>query len=793
MDIFYEYLIEANKALDNYTELSEYQSLFEATKSEEIAEIEVNNKKAVEKSESLFKKAINVIRGILDKIRDAITNFFDYLKLSTNEKSAYNKFKNAIKNDPELGNKKVTVKVYQDITKTYDAAIKRAEDAYEAYKKDEAANRPDLMKEIQGDVKKGVKVVTKTVTLNALLHIINDDINAAKLMTTAIKSDNRVLDYLEDQFGEKGAKKIKRVAKSRSSLIGMRRFIATLRRDESKCLIESVQGSLTDAIGLVRSAAKVAPDETKEIIGAGIDVAKIGAGSSIKRKMSEANPITRMKNKRYEKKVNSTIDSIGAMGNSIKKSGDILKSGFSNLGNFTSKESGDDMYSMYNNDDINYVSEVTLLDIMALGAVLAGGILLVKNAKIPDTENKRIRKLFKIYERMHPDCIPFKKFKRTTSTFDNLPSEIMQLEVHSKNMTKYISNPNYYLKYFLYDYKGHSVMYCVEILAKNGSDMIRSNISNFKGCSKHKKYYEAYMCFDRNVYTDTLELFIKDMEKVYNSNKKMIKESGNDDINYIIDTIDKSGSNEDIFKEFEEEAMNFLGDEYYNEGANYNVATKFKDVKHECRRKFYLAKKCIRQKKYKESVKYLADAKESITELKVCLNETVNNPDSTITEVAIGILFSAIHDFSDDLDFCAVLALESLVNVSKMKYIQNIQRLAFVFVKLVNEIRMFKNSVDQSENITIANFNPYLNRVRAELNKLENLFNKTIDAVAKLDAGISEKRYVELMTPAEKEKYDESREKLLNEIQTIKTESVYDDDFMLEETDFDDQFLESLF
>lgn len=598
MDIFYEYLIEANKALDNYTELSEYQSLFEATKSEEIAEIEVNNKKAVEKSESLFKKAINVIRGILDKIRDAITNFFDYLKLSTNEKSAYNKFKNAIKNDPELGNKKVTVKVYQDITKTYDAAIKRAEDAYEAYKKDEAANRPDLMKEIQGDVKKGVKVVTKTVTLNALLHIINDDINAAKLMTTAIKSDNRVLDYLEDQFGEKGAKKIKRVAKSRSSLIGMRRFIATLRRDESKCLIESVQGSLTDAIGLVRSAAKVAPDETKEIIGAGIDVAKIGAGSSIKRKMSEANPITRMKNKRYKKKVNNTIDSIDAMGNSIKKSGDILKSGFSNLGNFTSKESGDDMYSMYNN--------------------------------------------------------------------------------------------------------------------------------------------------------------------------------------------------EDIFKEFEEEAMNFLGDEYYNEGANYNVATKFKDAKHECRRKFYLAKKCIRQKKYKESVKYLAEAKESITELKVCLNETVNNPDSTITEVAIGILFSAMHDFSDDLDFCAVLALESLVNVSKMKYIQNISKLAFVFVKLVNEIRMFKNSVDQSENITIANFNPYLNRVRADLNKLDYLFNKTIDAVAKLDAGIAENKYVELMSPAEKEKFNEVREKLLNEIQSLKTESVYDD-FMLEETDFDDQFLESLF
>ena len=348
MDIFYEYLIEANKALDDYTELSEYQSLFEATKSEEIAEIEVNNKKAVEKSESLFKKAINVIRGILDKIRDAITNFFDYLKLSTNEKSAYNKFKNAIKNDPELGNKKVTVKVYQDITKTYDAAIKRAEDAYEAYKKDEAANRPDLMKEIQGDVKKGVKVVTKTVTLNALLHIINDDINAAKLMTTAIKSDSRVLDYLEDQFGEKGAKKIKRVAKSRSSLIGIRRFIATLRRDESKCLIESVQGSLTDAIGLVNSATKIAPDESREIMSIAGDVVK----SSLKQNAKEKNPITIIKNKRYEKKVKNTIDNMSSMGNSIKKSGDILKSGFSNLGNFTSKESSDDMYSMYNNDDI---------------------------------------------------------------------------------------------------------------------------------------------------------------------------------------------------------------------------------------------------------------------------------------------------------------------------------------------------------------------------------------------------------------------------------------------------------
>lgn len=328
MNGFYYYLIEANKCLDDYVELSEYQSIFEASTSDEIAEIDANNEKITKKSESLFRKALNVIKELLKKIKDSISNFFDYLGLTSNEKSLYNKFKKAIKENPEFGRKTVTVKVYQNIEKSYGNAIKRAEQEYDRYKKEESENRPDLMKIIMDDAKSGVKTVTKTVTLNALLHMIKDNVNQANLIKSAIKSDERVMDYLEKQFGKEGAKKIKKTANSRTSLLGWRHMIAKLRHDESKCLIDSVTASLTDVKGLVLSGAAVAPDMAKDIVGVGVTSAKLGLKSPVGRKIDTYNPISRIKNYYGNKKINKTLGDIDATGRSIAQSAHKIGSVF---------------------------------------------------------------------------------------------------------------------------------------------------------------------------------------------------------------------------------------------------------------------------------------------------------------------------------------------------------------------------------------------------------------------------------------------------------------------------------
>ena len=143
MDLCMSYLREANQCIDQINELPLFESVFmEAEKLDKVTE---ENSMASEKSVSLLRRALNVVKGIYNTIKQIIKDFLDYIRLSSSEKDQFKQFEEECKNNPEFANKKITVKNWKAIEAAYNQAIGIAESEIKdmTRRKDEA--RPNVL------------------------------------------------------------------------------------------------------------------------------------------------------------------------------------------------------------------------------------------------------------------------------------------------------------------------------------------------------------------------------------------------------------------------------------------------------------------------------------------------------------------------------------------------------------------------------------------------------------------------------------------------------------------------
>ena len=234
------------------------------------------------------------------------------------------------------------------------------------------------------------------------------------------------------------------------------------------------------------------------------------------------------------------------------------------------------------------MSKGEIFTISAIGAYV--GTKVVVGAIIPAVIKSNIRKLLKLYEKMHPDCIPFGNLTKETYNYDEA-SEIKYALANYKELPNdslgriaeqnaYANDTKYNTKFIVFkDDHDKVVMYIQKnklYLNKGKYELFINNNSY----NKHRDYYMAAMALSEGIGHEALNRFTDDMEKVYNANKKfiketnMLKESYNDDINDIIDTYESADDiidridSEETYNEFEEEAMDFLGEDYYEESYN---------------------------------------------------------------------------------------------------------------------------------------------------------------------------------------------------------------------------------
>lgn len=85
------------------------------------------NDAAAAKASSGLKKVIDSVLAMIKRLKDAIVDFFERRKLDEEERKAMNALEEAMRKDPSLKNKKITVADFRKVQGEYEAITKEIE------------------------------------------------------------------------------------------------------------------------------------------------------------------------------------------------------------------------------------------------------------------------------------------------------------------------------------------------------------------------------------------------------------------------------------------------------------------------------------------------------------------------------------------------------------------------------------------------------------------------------------------------------------------------------------------
>lgn len=234
MDCALYYINEANKCLDSVKELSIYQSVFEATEGDDyFIALEDENNNNIEKGTSFIQKAIDAVKALITSIKDAISNFLQWLKLKPDEKQAYDEFAKNCREHPEFAKQKVTVKDWKVIDGEYNKVVGEMEKEIRRLKNGEQEANQSKIDEMKNGMKKVAHLAgTAVVTINAdqLLTRAKYSEQKAMELEDRINYDLGFTMSLERELGHKETKKYIRKVRALNSRITLVRYLAGARR-----------------------------------------------------------------------------------------------------------------------------------------------------------------------------------------------------------------------------------------------------------------------------------------------------------------------------------------------------------------------------------------------------------------------------------------------------------------------------------------------------------------------------------------------------------------------------------
>ena len=321
MDLAMSYIMEADIEINKISDVSLYDTIFV----EGSDTVELENNKHRKESVSLLKKAINVIKGIYQKIKDAIINFIDWLTLNGEGKSNYEKFVKECKNNPEFANKKITVRDWKKMNELLDKAEKDMEKSVYAEVKSKKESQPSIIKHIMDkfnlNADKAAQIgrdITVELTIGEALEQAKKSRDAAIKLKRAVDIDSSILNSLEKEIGQEEAKKVKKQLKHLSSKSKLVRWMAGARKRKYDVASGSGKDILNKVSAVYKSIERAenrnddlqnmevtkhmrnfAKSTGKEAVKSRLDM------SSQKRALKRERKNLRKENKRREKELNS--------------------------------------------------------------------------------------------------------------------------------------------------------------------------------------------------------------------------------------------------------------------------------------------------------------------------------------------------------------------------------------------------------------------------------------------------------------------------------------------------------
>ena len=250
------YLEQVDSLLENYNDdRASYDAVFD----EAGDTSDVENAETEEKAVSLLQKAFAALKSLLNKIRAIIETVISWVKADGSEINEYKQFCAELKKNPELKNKKVTLRDYRTVIAEYDKTLSKFEADYKAMKDEEVENRPSFVRDVNEAVQKTKEKAGRMATVAgsaftveaALEYARQNQKNAAKIQTI-INWDFLVLEQLEKELGKKEVRKFKKKIRKLSSRCGMIRATAGGRMEQSK----TIRATIADTFGNLKGVMK---------------------------------------------------------------------------------------------------------------------------------------------------------------------------------------------------------------------------------------------------------------------------------------------------------------------------------------------------------------------------------------------------------------------------------------------------------------------------------------------------------------------------------------------------------
>jgi hypothetical protein len=257
-----------SSCIKEYTELSDYQMIFEAD-DPNVMNTVIKNKQVEQSGNNALTRAMNAIINMIKNLIKTIKDFFATFTMSKSEKNAFYAFREACKKDPSLANKQVHIsdwkkametrnKQYDNLCAKLDSSMKQMDSCDEM-----TANK------LLADAKAGVDEFIKgsgsalakdavVITAGVLEKWGQSSIDRAQQILTILETDQKFYQNLVDSMGQKDVDKYKKRMKqyaSRNILMDLKVKLSRKMYDDiGQCVqAEAREISRFGGLGLVAS------------------------------------------------------------------------------------------------------------------------------------------------------------------------------------------------------------------------------------------------------------------------------------------------------------------------------------------------------------------------------------------------------------------------------------------------------------------------------------------------------------------------------------------------------------
>ena len=262
---YFSSMHELKILLEDYHELTPYQLIYEANKPDVSNQMQ-KNANIKQNSEGVIMKAIHAVQKIIKNIISSIQDFFDKLTMGKDEKVLYQEMQTALQQNPELKNKKLTVKDFRTISQKYDTMINDLEGEIRNCAANHKPPAQELMDKITNFLKEGVAAGTAILGTEVAVKAARSNIGMAKLIKKQLRNHNVIIEQLTKILGEADARKFTKEIDKDARLLGAHRLLVNLRAKKfenlRECIMDTLgqlqeisQGKIFGNIGLVKRFA----------------------------------------------------------------------------------------------------------------------------------------------------------------------------------------------------------------------------------------------------------------------------------------------------------------------------------------------------------------------------------------------------------------------------------------------------------------------------------------------------------------------------------------------------------